>query len=71
MRILIIGGGIAGLAMARALRQVGLDGEIVERSAAPRRDRLRFLSPTVRRAVMRVAGHRIFRAHYHPLLDPP
>jgi 2-polyprenyl-6-methoxyphenol hydroxylase-like FAD-dependent oxidoreductase len=36
MRILIIGGGIAGLAVARALRQVGLDGEIVERSTAPR-----------------------------------
>ena len=31
MRILIVGGGIAGLATARALRLRGLDGEIVER----------------------------------------
>jgi 2-polyprenyl-6-methoxyphenol hydroxylase-like FAD-dependent oxidoreductase len=36
-----------------------------------RRDRLRYLHPTLRRTVMRVAGHRIFRAHYHPLLAPP
>ena len=31
-RILIVGGGIAGLALARALRLRGLDSEIVERS---------------------------------------
>jgi 2-polyprenyl-6-methoxyphenol hydroxylase-like FAD-dependent oxidoreductase len=36
-----------------------------------RRDRLRYLSPALRRAVMAMAGHRIFRAHYHPLLAPP
>ena len=36
-----------------------------------RRDRLRYLRPIVRETVMRVAGHRIFRSHYHPLLDPP
>jgi 2-polyprenyl-6-methoxyphenol hydroxylase-like FAD-dependent oxidoreductase len=36
-----------------------------------RRDRLRYLHPLVRRAVMGVAGHRVFRAHYHPLLAPP
>ena len=33
MRILIVGGGIAGLAMARALSRVGLQSEIVERAA--------------------------------------
>ena len=33
MRILIVGGGIAGLAMARAGRQAGLECEIVERAA--------------------------------------
>jgi 2-polyprenyl-6-methoxyphenol hydroxylase-like FAD-dependent oxidoreductase len=36
-----------------------------------RRDRLRYLSPVVRRLTMRVAGQRIFRAHYRPLLGPP
>ena len=36
MRILIVGGGIAGLAMARAGRQAGLECEIVER--APNRE---------------------------------
>jgi 2-polyprenyl-6-methoxyphenol hydroxylase-like FAD-dependent oxidoreductase len=36
-----------------------------------RRDRLRYLPPALRRAVMGVAGHRIFRAHYHPLLEAP
>ena len=36
MRILIVGGGIAGLAMAVAGQRVGLDGEIVERTATPR-----------------------------------
>jgi 2-polyprenyl-6-methoxyphenol hydroxylase-like FAD-dependent oxidoreductase len=34
MRILIVGGGIAGLAVARALARVGLDAEIVERADA-------------------------------------
>jgi len=34
MRILIVGGGIAGLAMGRALQRVGLDSEIVERANA-------------------------------------
>ena len=36
-----------------------------------RRDRLRYLHPFVRRAVMGAAGHRVFRAHYRPLLAPP
>jgi len=36
-----------------------------------RRDRLRYLHPALRRAVMRVAGHATFRAHYRPLLAPP
>ena len=36
-----------------------------------RRDRLRYLHPTIRRAVTGVAGHVLFRAHYRPLLDPP
>jgi 2-polyprenyl-6-methoxyphenol hydroxylase-like FAD-dependent oxidoreductase len=36
-----------------------------------RRDRLRFLHPAVRRAVMGSVGHAIFRAHYRPLLAPP
>jgi 2-polyprenyl-6-methoxyphenol hydroxylase-like FAD-dependent oxidoreductase len=35
-----------------------------------RRDRLRYLHPGLRRAVMRVAGNRIFHAHYEPLLSP-
>lgn len=36
-----------------------------------RRDRLRYFPPTVRRITMRLAGQRIFRAHYRPLLAPP
>jgi 2-polyprenyl-6-methoxyphenol hydroxylase-like FAD-dependent oxidoreductase len=36
-----------------------------------RRDRLRYLHPLVRRTIMKVAGHRTFRAHYRPLLAPP
>lgn len=36
-----------------------------------RRDRLRYLHPLVRRAIMGAAGHRVFRAHYHPLVAPP
>ena len=36
-----------------------------------RRDRLRYLQPTIRRAVMRLIGQRTFRAHYGPLLAPP
>ena len=36
-----------------------------------RRDRLRYLHPLARRAIMRVAGHRVFRAHYRQLLAPP
>jgi 2-polyprenyl-6-methoxyphenol hydroxylase-like FAD-dependent oxidoreductase len=36
-----------------------------------RRDRLRYLDPTLRRVVTGVAGHKLFRAHYRPLLDPP
>jgi len=36
-----------------------------------RRDRLRYLHPAVRRAVMGVAGGATFRAHYRPLLSPP
>jgi 2-polyprenyl-6-methoxyphenol hydroxylase-like FAD-dependent oxidoreductase len=36
-----------------------------------RRDRLRYLHPLARRAIMGVAGHLVFRAHYHPLLAPP
>jgi 2-polyprenyl-6-methoxyphenol hydroxylase-like FAD-dependent oxidoreductase len=35
-----------------------------------RRDRLRYLHPLVRRAIMGAAGHRVFRAHYQPLLAP-
>jgi len=36
-----------------------------------RRDRLRYAPPLPRRVVMRVVGHRLFRMHYRPLLDPP
>jgi 2-polyprenyl-6-methoxyphenol hydroxylase-like FAD-dependent oxidoreductase len=36
-----------------------------------RRDRLRYLHPALRRAVMGVAGHATFREHYRPLLAPP
>ncbi len=36
-----------------------------------RRDRLRYLHPALRRGVMGVLGHRLFRAHYRPLLAPP
>jgi 2-polyprenyl-6-methoxyphenol hydroxylase-like FAD-dependent oxidoreductase len=36
-----------------------------------RRDRLRYLHPLIRRAIMGAAGHRVFRAHYHPLLAAP
>ncbi|HEY7132020.1 MAG TPA: FAD-dependent monooxygenase [Candidatus Limnocylindrales bacterium] len=36
-----------------------------------RRDRLRYAPPFVRRVAMRVAGDRIFRRHYRPLLAPP
>ena len=34
MRILVVGGGVAGLAVARALQRVGRQAEIVERAAA-------------------------------------
>ncbi len=36
-----------------------------------RRDRIRYLPPAFRIAMMRVAGQRTFRAHYRPLLEPP
>ena len=35
-RILIVGAGLAGLSLARALDQLGVRGEVVERSAEPR-----------------------------------
>ena len=41
------------------------------RAQTHRRDRLRYLHPALRRAVMGVAGHATFRAHYRPLLAPP
>jgi FAD-dependent urate hydroxylase len=34
LRILVVGAGMAGLAMARALRQVGSDPEVIDRAAA-------------------------------------
>jgi len=55
-------------------------GAYVERRAARvahvqhmthRRDRLRYMHPLIRRAVMGVAGAPTFRAHYRPLLSPP
>ena len=36
-----------------------------------RRDRLRYAPVVVRKVAMRVAGDRLFRAHYRPLLAPP
>jgi 2-polyprenyl-6-methoxyphenol hydroxylase-like FAD-dependent oxidoreductase len=36
-----------------------------------RRDRLRYAPPLLRRASMRLAGQRLFRSHYRPLLAPP
>jgi FAD-dependent urate hydroxylase len=36
-----------------------------------RRDRTRNLPPAVRKATLRLAGQRIFRANYKPLLTPP
>ncbi len=36
-----------------------------------RRDRTRSLHPAVRNSILRVAGRRIFRANYRPLLEPP
>ena len=36
-----------------------------------RRDRLRYLHPALRRAVLSMAGPATFRAHYRPLLSPP
>jgi 2-polyprenyl-6-methoxyphenol hydroxylase-like FAD-dependent oxidoreductase len=36
-----------------------------------RRDRLRYAPVLVRRVAMRVAGDRLFRMHYRPLLTPP
>jgi 2-polyprenyl-6-methoxyphenol hydroxylase-like FAD-dependent oxidoreductase len=36
-----------------------------------RRDRLRYAPVVVRRVAMRLAGDRLFRAHYRPLLTPP
>ena len=34
LRILVVGAGLAGLALARALRQVGSDPEVIDRAAA-------------------------------------
>jgi hypothetical protein len=36
-----------------------------------RRDRTRSLPPIVRRAILRLAGERIFRGNYGPLLARP
>jgi hypothetical protein len=36
-----------------------------------RRDRLRYLHPWLRRAVIGIAGPATFRAHYHPLFATP
>jgi len=41
------------------------------REATHRRDKTRGLPPTVRDLVLRVAGKRIFSAHYRPLLEEP
>ena len=34
LRVLVVGAGLAGLALARALRQVGSDPEVIDRAAA-------------------------------------
>jgi FAD-dependent urate hydroxylase len=36
-----------------------------------RRDRLRYAPPVLRRVALGVAGRRLFRFHYRPLLAPP
>jgi 2-polyprenyl-6-methoxyphenol hydroxylase-like FAD-dependent oxidoreductase len=36
-----------------------------------RRDRTRSLPPAVRNPILRIAGRRIFRANYRPLLERP
>jgi 2-polyprenyl-6-methoxyphenol hydroxylase-like FAD-dependent oxidoreductase len=73
------------LVLAECLAAAGGDhalaiGAFVERRMARvmavqrmtrRRDRLRYLHPWLRRAVMGIAGPATFRAHYHPLLAPP
>ena len=41
------------------------------RAQTHRRDRTRYLPPTVRDTVLRLLGRRIFHAHYRPLLDQP
>jgi 2-polyprenyl-6-methoxyphenol hydroxylase-like FAD-dependent oxidoreductase len=41
------------------------------RAQTHRRDRARYLPPTVRDNVLRVLGRRIFHANYRPLLDEP
>jgi len=41
------------------------------RAQTHRRDRTRYLSPAVRNGLLRLAGRRIFRANYRPLLDAP
>ena len=41
------------------------------RAQTHRRDRTRTLPPAVRNGVLRVAGRRIFRASYRPLLAEP
>jgi glycine/D-amino acid oxidase-like deaminating enzyme len=75
-RVLVVGGGIAGLAAARALRRRGFEARRRPRVAfvqaqTHRRDRTRNLPPAVRNATLRLAGKRIFRANYQPLLSEP
>ena len=41
------------------------------RAQTHRRDRTRTLPPAVRNGVLRLAGRRIFRANYRPLLTDP
>jgi 2-polyprenyl-6-methoxyphenol hydroxylase-like FAD-dependent oxidoreductase len=57
--------GLSSFVLRRTQRISGV------REATHRRDKTRALPPTFRDLVLRVAGKRIFSAHYRPLLEDP
>jgi 2-polyprenyl-6-methoxyphenol hydroxylase-like FAD-dependent oxidoreductase len=64
-KVLVVGAGVADLAVARALRGSGTEVEIVERTAMPD------CSTAARNALLRAIGKPLFRATYRGLHAAP